>query len=1337
MKRKFTYIAIIIIVFGLILYALRGPNISNQLKRLILPELELATGNKFIARKIYINIFPLFIEMKGIKAFDDNGNNILAAERAKGYIAVSGLFRKEIIIKRLVIKNPEIQSDRVQVEEIIANVKKRLAEPAKMPFKVIIKSVDVVNATLFLKDKDAEITLKGLNAEIIASDTTLFRISSEGVKIIKKGLPDLQGMIETLFVLKERRIEVKSLKIMSYKSEVRTSGVWWLEKLSGSFKTEMNIIVDSIKKIFGLKNSGEGTLSASGTIKIDDGSFSPGTIAVDLKLKGDLYLETLMELLAVKEKLKGHMSIKGALKGPLNNLKAEGNAELEKGNLFGVEVDRLNCGISYSDGAMHFNNARAALYKGTASAEAVISLPVVNYYSLHVKAKDVSSKGLFKLIGWDPRIPEGRANGEIESSGSSFNPHGTFDYRSIAAGRDIIGQVKELKGEFNMQGKVISFPRLFVSTGKSNLETAGEVDLRSNTLGLRGSGTATDINEFFSPYFTALSGTGSFLCSVTGPFQDPLIDIRFTSGKASLRTGNLGIPDVLKSRVINFDSAEGILSYKKNLLTVRGLSLRSAKEEFRASGNVRFEKARSLFELQSPDYDLNISVKNIDIKSLSGTFQDGPPFTGTMQADFRLYGKPGDIRADGDVHAGNLSWNGVYSVDAGGKASYKMRAFSFSALQVKRGNSELSLQGSLSLDKRFSFVAEGKRVTIADAVSDRQKEMLRTHYKELFVENFFDTISLMNLRVKGEGDFNNPHIELDGDVKSGTYRGRRLGKGDIHGTINNGRIDIDAHLFDRKMLVKGNATLNEKIPWAAHIELQPARYDFIIANFMKDVPDDLLLNMRGVIVAHGDKDRVDAVATIQKAHLYFYGTGFTNSSTIVAHLEDKKLSIESLSMKSDAAEFRLSGNVLIGKRYDLLFEGSSALSPLKALFKNIEVIKGNTSFVFSVTGGWDKPKVNGDMDVTSGTLGFKNFHYRLSSVSAYLYVDEDRIVLDRLNGKFSGGDVVMSGTAYLQKFAIKRFSLESKLKGITASVSKDLWASLDGELYYRGTMDSQTLLGDIAVKRAKYTERIEWKSWLFRTRQRERARVEPTKIDLTNLNIRVTGPNLTIDNNVARAVMTTDILLRGTIGQPIVLGKIEAKEGIVYFRNNEFKIVKAAVDFSNPNQIRPYFDIVAETKVRSYNIRLSLDGYAEQFNLSLSSDPLLNEADIFSLLTVGDLGKNLKGLEGGIGAGEATSFLTGKLQDVLEERVKTITGFDRVQIDPYVSRYTGTVAPRVTIAKRLMGDKLYVTYSTSVTTGEEQIWKLEYLLGKNISLIGVRDERGGLGGDVKFRFEFK
>ena len=141
--------------------------------------------------------------------------------------------------------------------------------------------------------------------------------------------------------------------------------------------------------------------------------------------------------------------------------------------------------------------------------------------------------------------------------------------------------------------------------------------------------------------------------------------------------------------------------------------------------------------------------------------------------------------------------------------------------------------------------------------------------------------------------------------------------------------------------------------------------------------------------------------------------------------------------------------------------------------------------------------------------------------------------------------------------------------------------------------------------------------------------------------------------------------------------------------------------------------------------------------MSLSSNPALDEIDIFSLLAVGRIGKDIERFGGGIGAAEATAFLAGEFRDVFEERLRTITGLDRVQVAPHVSRVTGTITPQLTVAKRLLGDRLHVIYSTAVGAEEEQLLQLQYSLTENTSLVGLRDERGGIGGDIKFRFEFK
>ena len=125
--KRVLYLLTFTVIISLTTLALRGPYISNALKRIILPELQAAFGQKVIVQKIYINIFPLFIEAKGLKVFDEDGNRILIANRVKGYVELSGLLSKRLSIQRLVIKEPDISTNREQLDEVI-KVSKHISE---------------------------------------------------------------------------------------------------------------------------------------------------------------------------------------------------------------------------------------------------------------------------------------------------------------------------------------------------------------------------------------------------------------------------------------------------------------------------------------------------------------------------------------------------------------------------------------------------------------------------------------------------------------------------------------------------------------------------------------------------------------------------------------------------------------------------------------------------------------------------------------------------------------------------------------------------------------------------------------------------------------------------------------------------------------------------------------------------------------------------------------------------------------------------------------------------------------------------------------------------------
>lgn len=1313
-----------------LLAAGRTTYVSDYLKAIAIPELELMTGKKIIIGQIQVNLLPLFVELDETVVSDVDGTKLLSAARVKGYLSLSGLLNREVIVKRIAVNDVDAYMEEKQIGEIAGSIKKYLAVDRKDAYKVAVRSVILNKAFFDLRDGDNKVSVKAETGELLMSDKSSFNLNLHDFLIAVNDLPATTFSASSAFSFNRDTVVIKSLKINADGSELKVSGETNTGLPSGNFSTEAGILVESVKKFFGLKRKGDGKISVSGNFRIGDIK-SPKDVFIDLKVKGNLYIETLMELLKVDERIEGPVTVDGEIKGPLNNLKGNALATMTNGNLFGVVVDSLRCNVRYADRKMTFSDADASIYGGTAKAEAMIALPVVNYYTFKVDAKGVSSKGVFELIGWDPGIADGKVEGQISSQGSNFNPHGIFSYAKSPGGKDVMERVQSVEGSFSMTDQVISFPKLHVSTLHSSILAAGLVDLKKKSLNLKAGGSSSDIYDLADPYFRAISGPASFVATISGSTLDPVLAIKFTSGDIKYLSGNMNLSDIMRPHSMEFSSVEGDVNYRKNILTVNNFSAVSRAMKIKTKGRIGFRKAKRLFDIVSPEYDLQISFDNGDLLDLSSIIRGAPAIKGTFHSVFILTGVGQQAVAIGTFRASDINLSDTYSLDrADAVLSFDKGVFNFKSLILKKGVGVMSAKGTISMDKHYSIAATLNALELRDA--------LPVSWREKMGERNLKTLSLTDVSIQGRGTVANPMLDIKGLLK---YRDPQREQSSGYGRVNIGikgqDVSLSGNFMQGKVTISGAATLNDKLPWRADMAFQSARSDFIVALFLTDIPEDLLVNLKGDVKLWGDNRSINAVISLDKAYLYGYGYGFTNSRPVSVKLQDKLLTIESFAMKNELAELRISGSADFGKSYNLSMDGASSLAPLRSMSRNLDLLKGDASFALTLSGGWEKPRINGTMHVVNGALGIKNIPHRLTAVNARIVADGDRIVLEDASGIISGGSVTMSGAAYLDQLKLKRFFLDTRFTNVTIAVSKNFWVHSGGKLTYQGTLAGQNISGDVNISKARYTERVDWKSWLIQTRKNELMKIDLDKLDQTGLNVRVIGNNLSVDNNVMRAAMKMDILLKGTIGQPSILGRFESVNGIIYFRNNEFNLLKGVIDFARPGEIKPFFDVLAETRIKNYTVRFALDGYTDQFNLALSSTPTLEEGDILSLMAAGDIAKNLKGSSGGIGAGEATSFLTGKLQDVVEDRLKTITGLDRLQIDPSVSRTTGAVSPRLTISKRLIGDRFYATYSTAADVGEGQIIKLEYLLNKNISLVGVRDEIGGIGGDVKFRFQFK
>jgi translocation and assembly module TamB len=487
-----------------------------------------------------------------------------------------------------------------------------------------------------------------------------------------------------------------------------------------------------------------------------------------------------------------------------------------------------------------------------------------------------------------------------------------------------------------------------------------------------------------------------------------------------------------------------------------------------------------------------------------------------------------------------------------------------------------------------------------------------------------------------------------------------------------------------------------------------------------------------------DRD-FNLVSRFDKVNFNFYGYKIKNQSDIEIDLHNTILQIKSFYLTGREVDLSLTGIVDISKNMDLHARGNIDIAPLRSLTDKITFITGMSEFDVDVYGSWEEPEAIGDIYVKDGSVKIESIPYRLSNFNGTLHLNRDKIVFESIESDFAGGTMTLSGVGYFRKLDLERLFLSSTMKGIRVRPLDKVQAVFDGTLFYESSPDVSALAGTIEIVKARYEKNVDLASLITGVKEvRLDASEYPDFARKTNLNIRISGnDNIFIDTNIARTPVQLDLNIIGTVDQYGLIGRVDTGEGTIYFRGNEFNILTGSnVEFIESERIAPVFHIMADTYISSHYIKLTLDGSIDNFSLTLFSDPPLPERDILTLLTLGEVDSESRGFESGLAASEAASALVGGVQDAMEDKFKSITGLERFRVEPHITT-SGALMPRVTVEKRLLEDKLFVVYSSSLGTTEESLMTIKYNLNKNISLIGTRDELGSAGGDIKFRFEFR
>ncbi len=469
-----------------------------------------------------------------------------------------------------------------------------------------------------------------------------------------------------------------------------------------------------------------------------------------------------------------------------------------------------------------------------------------------------------------------------------------------------------------------------------------------------------------------------------------------------------------------------------------------------------------------------------------------------------------------------------------------------------------------------------------------------------------------------------------------------------------------------------------------------------------------------------------------------------NSGPVRLTYKRNEVRVEQASLHGTNTDMAISGFARFGgdRAVSLTLLGKIDLRLLGGFVPRLDV-QGAASVNASIQGTFEKPRINGRVEVTSASANYDDFPAGLSNVSGAFVFDASRVLFENVRAEIGGGELLLGGSlSYGEGFAAMRYDVSARATNVRIRYPVGMSWLTGGTLRFAGGMQAATLSGNITVQRLLMAEGFDLASLIIASKSAVTAPVTSSPF-LRNLQFDVqakSSPDARVEWSGASFESEADLRVRGTWEHPILVGHIGLLNGELNFAGNRYKLSRGDIDFS-PVRLDPILNIQATTTVDQYEVTLDISGQASKLTLNYRSDPPLPATDIINLLALGQTTES--NLYRGSTALQtpqmgATALLSEAISNQFGSRLEKLFGISRFRVDPFLAG-TGNeqnAAARVTIEEQV-GHNFTITYVTNVTGAQEEVIQVEYLLRPDVSIIALRDYNGTFGLDVVFKKRFK
>ncbi len=472
-----------------------------------------------------------------------------------------------------------------------------------------------------------------------------------------------------------------------------------------------------------------------------------------------------------------------------------------------------------------------------------------------------------------------------------------------------------------------------------------------------------------------------------------------------------------------------------------------------------------------------------------------------------------------------------------------------------------------------------------------------------------------------------------------------------------------------------------------------------------------------------------------------------NQGSIRASMANGNIRVETARVTARSTDLSLAGavNLNTASPLNLRASGNVDLSILPMFARDL-VSSGTVAATATIRGTFAQPEILGRMDVKNANLNFEGLPNGLSNANGTVIFDPSRATIQSLSAETGGGKVNLTGFASFSNGPMA-LRLEADAKEVRVRYPDGVSTVANANLRLIGTSKRSTLSGTITVIRSAFTPHTDLGRLLanaatpVQTPAVQTGLVGNMQFDIDIL----TAPDVSFQTSLAQGLQAdANLRLRGTLTNPVLLGRVNINQGDLTFFGNKYTINEGSISFFNPVKLEPILDVSLETRARGVDVTINVTGPITKLNVSYRSDPPLQFSDLVALLATGRTPENPTIAARDPGTTQtwqemgASALLGQAIANPLAGRLQRFFGVSKIKIDPLLTGVAGNAQARLTIEQNITPD-LTFTYITNVasSTGSAQVIRVEWDFSRHWSAVALRDEYGYFGIDFQYRKRLK